>query len=434
MRTKLMLAGVLVLATVLSVQGQTFGEISGQVRDSSGAAIPAVQVTATNVATNVSRTAITNESGLYSFPAIVPGIYNLKTEKTGFKATVKSGIEIQVQQSARIDFDLQVGQVNETVEVSAAAQLLSTENATVGTVIDNKRIVELPLNGRNYLQLVSLSPNVSYGFGNAGQAGSRQGGDRANQNISVGGQRSYFNYFTLDGVNNTDPNFNTYVIQPSIDALQEFKVQTGIYPAEFGRQATQINVSTKPGTNNYHGTLFEFLRNDKLDAKQLRVHHGPATEGPVQVEPVRLHPGRTGVDSEALQRKRTSCSSWRTTKPSGSAAEFQALYDLPSAAMRNGDFSELLARGIAIYDPATRVYCREWHDHCDAVRRATSSPPTRSTPYSKKLLEFYPMPNLPTHDSDAQPPAVAWAPRQQGPVHPPHGLHGILQVAVVRPL
>ena len=103
---------------------------------------------------------------------------------------------------------------------------------------------------------------------------------RADQNISVAGQRSYFNNFTLDGVNNTDPNFNTYVIQPSIDALQEFKVQTGVYPAEFGRQATQINVSTKPGTNQYHGTLFEFLRNDKLDAKNYALREQSAPKDP----------------------------------------------------------------------------------------------------------------------------------------------------------
>ena len=188
-------------------------------------------------------------------------------EKAGFKTFTRPGILIQVQQSARVDAELLVGQVSETVEVSASAALLTTENATVGTVVENKRIVELPLNGRNYLQLVSLSPNVSYGFGNSGQAGSRQGGSRTSQNISVAGQRSYFNNFTLDGINNTDPNFNSYVVQPSVDALQELKVQTGVYPAEFGRQATQINVSTKPGTNSYHGTLFEFLRNDKLDAK-----------------------------------------------------------------------------------------------------------------------------------------------------------------------
>ena len=133
-------------------------------------------------------------------------------------------------------------------------------------MIENKRIVELPLNGRNYLQLVSLAPNVSTGFSSQGQAGARQGGIRAAQTISVAGQRTNFNHYTLDGVENTDPNFNTFVVMPSIDALQEFKVQTGVYPAEFGRQTSQINVLTKSGTNQYHGTLFEFLRNDKMDA------------------------------------------------------------------------------------------------------------------------------------------------------------------------
>src|SRR4030095_15012224 len=132
----------------------------------------------------------------------------------------------------------------------------------------NKRIVEMPLNGRNFLQLASLSPNVSYGFSGAGVADQRHGGSRAQQNISVAGQRSEFNHFTLDGVENTDVNFNTYVILPSIDALQEFKVQSGVFPAEFGRAPSQLNVSTKAGTNNLHGSVFEFLRNDKLDAKQ----------------------------------------------------------------------------------------------------------------------------------------------------------------------
>ena len=125
--------------------------------------------------------------------------------------------------------------MSESVEVSATAAMLSTDNATVGTVIDNKRIVDLPLNGRNALSLVALSPNVSFGFPAAGQAGNRQGGIRADRSISIAGQRSQFNHYTLDGVENTDPNFNTYVVEPSVDALQEFKVQTGIYPAEFGR-------------------------------------------------------------------------------------------------------------------------------------------------------------------------------------------------------
>jgi hypothetical protein len=395
MRTKSFAIFSFFLALAVATFGQTFGDISGAVTDSSGAAIAGAQVTIVNTATNATRTAVTNDVGLYSFPALPPGTYSLRAEKTGFKTVNRPDILIQVQQSARIDVDMPVGQVNESVEVSASAALLTTENATLGTVVENKRIVELPLNGRNYLQLVSLSPNVSYGFANAGQAGSRQGGTRSQQNISVAGQRSYFNNFTLDGVNNTDPNFNTYVIQPSIDALQEFKVQTGIYPAEFGRQATQINVSTKPGTNQYHGTLFEFLRNDKLDAKNYAFttarppkdpfkwnQYGFTLGGPVWIP--KLFNGKDKLffmaNYESFRQRRN----------------VQAVFDLPSAAMRTGNFSELLSRStpITIYDPATRVV------GADGSITATPFPgniiPTnRINPISTKLLEFYPTPNLP---------------------------------------
>ena len=136
---------------------------------------------------------------------------------------------LQVGDTARANFTLEVGAVSETVEVTSAAPLLSTENTAVGTVIENKRIVELPINGRNYLNLVKLSSNVTAEMASGGQANDRQGGERANQSLSIAGQRQQFNRFTLDGVENTDVNFNTFVVRPSIDALQEFKVQTGIY-------------------------------------------------------------------------------------------------------------------------------------------------------------------------------------------------------------
>src|SRR4029079_16697211 len=134
--------------------------------------------------------------------------------------------------------------------------------------------------GRGYLNLVALSPNTNTLSPSSGQAGSRQGGGRANQSISAGVQLIMFNYFTLDAVSNTDPNFNTYVVLPSIDALQEFKVQTGIYPAEFGHNSTQINVSTKSGGNQFHGALFEFLRNDKLDAAPYSFTNKPPAKSP----------------------------------------------------------------------------------------------------------------------------------------------------------
>ena len=244
-----------------------------------------------------------NEQGLYTFPSVPPGIYNLKVEHPGFKTVTTNNVEVQVQQSVRLDLTLQVGQVTESVEVSAAADLLQSENATVGTVIETKSIIELPLNGREYLNLVTLAPNVSNLAPPAGQAQSRQGGDRANQSISAGGNRIVYDYFTLDGVVNTDPNFNTYIVLPSIDALQEFKVQTGVYPAEFGHEATQINVLTKSGGNAYHGALFEFVRNNDFDAAPFLVHRQPRPGVAFQVERLRLRDRRPRRHSEALQRQ-----------------------------------------------------------------------------------------------------------------------------------
>ena len=267
MRTKYVALLCLFFCLSLGLFGQTFGDLSGEIRDSSGAAVAGAKITLTNSSTGANRDTMTSDSGTYAFPSLQPGTYTMKVEKPGFKTSTRTALEIQVQQSRREDIDLQVGNVTETIDVVASAISLATENATLGTVIGNKQIVEMPLNGRNYLQLVSLAPNVSYGFPSAGQAGARQGGVRADQSISIGGQRAQFNRFTLDGIENTDPNFNTYIAQPSIDAIQEFKVQSGVYPAEFGRSASQINVLTKGGGNDYHATLFEFLRNEKLDAK-----------------------------------------------------------------------------------------------------------------------------------------------------------------------
>ena len=293
--------------------GQTSGSIAGEAMDQSGAAIPGAAISLVNAETNAARTVFTNEVGAYSFPTLPPGTDNLKAEKAGFKMVVQNQIQIQVQQNARLDFRLEVGQVSESVEVRAGGSTIVTENATVGTVIENKRITDLPLNGRNYLQLVSLAPNVSAGFSVQGQATARQGGIRAATTISVAGQRTNFNHYTLDGVENTDPNFNTIVVLPSVDALQEFKVQTGVYPAEFGRETTQINVLTKSGTNQYHGTLFEFLRNDKLDASQYAFTALRPSKDPFNTDS--RWAARCGFQSSSTER--TNSFSWETTKASG---------------------------------------------------------------------------------------------------------------------
>ena len=247
--------------------GQTFGTVTGEVKDATGAIVAGATITARNTGTNGIRNAVTNEEGLYTIPALVPGMYEIKAEKPGFKSASRTSIELQVQQTARIDFGLEIGQVSEVIEVSSAAAQLATEDATVGTVIEQKRITDLPLNGRNFFSLVALSPNVTVGFAQAAQASGRQGGSRSDLTISIAGSRSAWSNYTLDGITNTDINFNLYIVLPSVEALQEFKVQTGIYPAEFGRGTGQINASTKGGNNAFHGALFEFLRNDKLDAR-----------------------------------------------------------------------------------------------------------------------------------------------------------------------
>ena len=302
-----------------SLYAQTFGEITGLVTDSSGAVMPGASITLTNVNTNGVRTAVATAAGVYTFPSIPPGSYSLRTEVSGFKTWISEPFQVQVQQVVRLDVVMQVGQTSEKVEVAANVALLQAETATVGTVIENKVVTELPLNGRQYLNLVALSPNANVLSPAAGQAGSRQGGERAQQAISAGGQRIFYDYYTLDGVNNMDVNFNSYVAFPSIDAIQEFKVQTGVYPAEYGHQSTQVNVLTKSGGNGYHGSVFEFLRNDVLDAKQYQFttakpknpfkwnDYGFELDGPVRIP--HLLDGRDKLffmsNYEAFRRRQT---------------------------------------------------------------------------------------------------------------------------------
>jgi hypothetical protein len=244
------------LAVCLPASAQTFGAITGTVTDSSSAVIAGANVTVTNVATGIARSVQTNEVGNYNVPFLNPGTYDLRAETQGFKQATRSGVLIQVGDVARVNFAMEVGAVTETIEVTGGAPLLQTESTALGTVIDQQRILELPMNGRNFLDLAKASINVTAEQGSGGQADSRQGGERANQSISIAGQRQQYNQFTLDGVENTDPNFNTYVVRPSVEALQEFKVQTGVYSAEYGKATSQVNATTRSGTNEFHGSFF----------------------------------------------------------------------------------------------------------------------------------------------------------------------------------
>ncbi len=268
------LAGLALLSAAVFGQSGS-GEINGTITDASGAATPGVTVTLTNSGTGLARILKTNDQGIYAAPALTPGLYSIKIEQKGFQAQSRTGVELLTGQSLAVNFALVVGNVSEVIEVSTSAPVLDTETTSVGTVIENKRIVELPLNGRNYLQLASLIPGATTNGPASSQGQQRMGGARNSFALNVAGQRVHFNHYTLDGVENTDPNFNTYLFLPSIDALQEFKVESGVFGAEYGRGIAQVNVSTKAGANQYHGVAFEFLRNSYFDARNFFARVNP---------------------------------------------------------------------------------------------------------------------------------------------------------------
>ena len=394
MRRTLFMAGLWLLLCAPS-WAQTLGTITGEVKDSSGAVIPGVVVTVVNKATNATRTSISNAVGLFDFPALPPGPYSVKGEIEGFK-TVTRDLELQVQATVRVDLAMELGTISEMATVTGVSPLVETTNATVGTVIENRRIVELPLNGRNYLQLVALSPNVSADFAGPGQAGDRQGGTRSNQQLSVSGQRREFNYYTLDGVDNTDVNFNTYIFQPSVDALEEFKVQTGVYSAEFGREASQVNVVTKSGTNSLHGTVFEFFRNDALDARPYAFN---AAQAAAPKAPFNWNQYGYTAGGPVLKNRLFFLSNWEGYND---RKQFQTLYSTASKAMRGGDFSELLG-SLGAINPQTGQRTGIVVDpaQCTVVGTTRTCAPfpgniipaSRLDATSRQLLEFFPEPN-----------------------------------------
>ncbi len=244
---------------------QETATITGEVRDANGSVVPKATITVTNVETNISLKSETNDQGVYTVPSLKPGPYSITVEKAGFKKTVRSGVTLQVNQVARLDVNMQVGELNTVVEIVEAATLLETETSSRGSVIDQKKIVDLPLNGRDYNQLALLSPGVLPGT-------PRLASVNFKGVLNVNGNRTFNNVFLLDGVDNISYSNsfrgeNVQLVQPSIEALQEFKIQTNAYSAEFGRSSgAVVNATIKSGTNNIHGSLYEFLRNDVLDA------------------------------------------------------------------------------------------------------------------------------------------------------------------------
>lgn len=351
------------------VAQSTTQSIQGLVTDASGAIIAGAKITITNEGTGVSSTVQTNATGNYTLPLVPVGNYDLRCEMQGFKTETVKGLRVETAAQVRQNFQMQVGEVTETIEVSAAAVSLQTENANVGGVIGNKEIIELPLNGRNVVALAVMLPGVQ--FGERTGRGDGMGGfpiPGQGFSVSANGQREIHQVVSLDGVDAKDPRIHITNFVPSIEALEEFKIQTNAYSAEYGfGGGAQVTMTMKSGTNGLRGTLFEFLRNDALDAEHyfLNFERPPGTER-LKKDALRQNQFGLVVSGPVIipklyngKNKTFWAFNWESRRV---RLEQVQTANFPIDSFRNGDFSELqrgyiannrFVRPILIYDPFT---------------------------------------------------------------------------------
>jgi hypothetical protein len=370
----------------------TVGTIVGTVTDASGTAVPAATMTVTNVDTGVARTVVTDASGSYQIPRLLPGNYSISAERAGFRKALVTGIVLQVNQEARYDLRLEVGELAQQIEVSAQGVVqVQADDVTLGQVVDQKKIEELPLNGRNFLQLITIGAGAAPIL--QGQGGAITGETkREGLSYTVSGQREVSMSYLIDGVE-AKSNFEMMsAIQPSLDAIQEFKLQRNAFSAEFGGAPVLINIAVKSGTNRLHGSAFEFLRNDKLDASQIQ---DPVVNGSRQRAPFRLNQFGASIggpvflpklyngknrtffffDYEGLRRRRFS----------------QFIGRAIPTRFRGGDFSTLTdpkGNPIPIFDPTT-------YNATTGLRQQFPGnviPSNRFDPLAKKFLDYFPAP------------------------------------------
>ncbi len=348
------LAGLLALCLLAAspvFAQSTIGSVNGTITDATGASIPGSSVTLSNIGTGVEVTSESNATGLFVFVNVQPGNYTLLVEQTGFKTTTLPTFNVGVNQTVTQNISLEVGAVTETIEVLAQAELLQQSTSELGTVIGVKAVEDLPLNGRNFTQLLTLTPGAtpvstaqsngigSHDLANVGVPGA------SFSNPSIHGQWNRMNIHLLDGLNNTNYIGNMYVIPPIIDAIQEFKVQSHNDKAEFGGVLGGIiNVISKTGTNEFHGSLWEFVRNDALNARD------PFADE-FNVKPAAFRQNQFGASvGGPIVKNHTffhfAYEGWRFANPRSNR------YYVPTDSQLNGDFSDW-PTGRDIYDPLT---------------------------------------------------------------------------------
>lgn len=341
------LALALAVLFSLSLSAQDVGgAIVGNVHDSGGAVLANAAVEIANIATGEVVKVASNSQGEFAVPSLRPGTYTVTATMKGFKKAVESNIILEIGSTQQVSFTLLVGSITEAIEVTAVAPSMDTSDATVGTVVENRPIEELPLNGRNTLALVLLTPGV-HSLQPSNQSGFADRGS-ALSNVSINGSPSGANANLLDGANNLQTYTGELSINPAVDAVQEFKVLSGTLPAEYGfTSGGVVNMGTRSGTNSYHGTAYEFLRNDYFDARNYFL---PTTS----TQPVLRYNQFGGAVGGPIQHDKTfffaNYEEFRYNSPT------VQIGTVPTDAERKGDFSGLYGTNgklIVIYDPAT---------------------------------------------------------------------------------
>ena len=407
------LTACLTLSTTLPLAAQvTTGTLVGTVRDQNGI-VPGATVTIREQNRGTSASFVTDETGSYTAPFLTPGTYAVEVNVSGFRKWVREGVVLQVNQRARVDVTLEVGGVEETTTVTAEAPLLRTDSSEVGTVIEERAIKELPLNGRNFATLVYLTPGITPGQANENLSGASTFNPRGASNFNALGHQANANGWLIDGIDNNEYTFNTVIIAPSVEQVREFKVLSGVFSAEFGRGAGVVSVATKSGSNVFSGTVFEYLRNDAFDARNFFVRKVPQADGSLVKDP-----------KPALDRHQFGAAVggpfvlpglYNGQNRTFFFADYAGLSEkrgqvfvntVPTARTRNGDFSEFRDTSgnlIPIFDPLTT----RLNPAFDASRPVTATnpqflrdpflnniiPANRIHQIGRNVASIYPLPN-----------------------------------------
>src|SRR5712691_10379440 len=379
-------AGLLVLAPSASAQKIT-GLITGTVTDPSGAAVPGATVTVVNERTGAAREAATNEQGSFSFPEADAGTYTLTVTKTGFKKLTQKNVELHVADVTNLNVKMEMGAATEIVEVEASALVINTQTGDVGNIMLGEQVRELPMNGRNFVQLTTLVPGAAVGesFDNKNK------GLFAGVDISFSGAPSVNNQWTVDGAGNNDiGSQRTILVYPSIDGIEEFKIQRNSYGPEFGGAGgAQINVVTKGGSNQYHGDFYYFGRNDALNAKNYFLQSGCTAPGDTSCKKQMLRRNDFGYTVGGPIKKDKVYFFWSEEWNRERRGRVHH-HCVPTQAERNGDFSNPVC-GPAPTDPATGM-----------PFPGNIIPSSSLSPAGQAYLAPFPLPNLSTPNSKGE--------------------------------